>query len=369
MKTDILIIGGGLAGLSLAWQLQQRGLDYQLIEARARLGGRINAHTLYFGQAAVSFDTGPSWFWPGQARTASLIHELGLKSFEQYDMGDVMFEDESGGVQRGYGYASMQGSLRLKGGLYKLISGLEAYLPSDRYALNCHAKSIEQLGDEITTLTTNKTGAVESITSKTVVLALPPRVVAEELNFKPSLSDEIVASMNNIPTWMAGHAKVVAIYDEAFWRNDGLSGDVTSRRGPLVEVHDASPESHLSQTCGPYALFGFVGVPVATRAANRQMLIDASIDQLVRLFGEKAKKPLDIVLQDWALEPETATSLDCTPLAHHPDYGLPTPLKNIWGGKIILSSTEVAPKFGGYLEGALEASVTTLKQLTDAKKS
>ena len=44
MDTDILIVGGGLAGLSIAWQLEQKGLDYRLIEARDRFGGRIHSH-------------------------------------------------------------------------------------------------------------------------------------------------------------------------------------------------------------------------------------------------------------------------------------------------------------------------------------
>ena len=365
MKTNILIIGGGLAGLSLAWQLQQRGLDYRLIEARSRLGGRVQAHALGTGKITTSFDIGPSWFWPGQPRIAEAINELGLQTFEQYDLGDVMFEDESGCAQRGRGYSSMQGSLRLQGSLQKLIAGIQARVPSERYKLNCHARGIEQFDGAIATRTSNKDGKVEVIVSQKVVLALPPRVAADVLSFTPNLSDEIITSMNNIPTWMAGHAKVVAIYAEAFWRSDGLSGDAMSRRGPLVEIHDASPESHLSQTHGPYALFGFVGVPTPARANNQQVLIDASLDQLVRLFGDKAKTPLDIVLQDWAFEPETATALDQAPLDHHPTYGLTHSLKNIWGGNIILSSTEAAPEFGGYLEGALEAAATTLQQLTE----
>ena len=108
-----------------------------------------------------------------------------------------------------------------------------------------------------------------------------------------------------------------------------------------------------------------MGVPSYARVNNQQELIDASLGQLVRLFGDKAKTPLDIVLQDWAFEPETATALDRAPLDHHPTYGLPHSLKNIWGGNIILSSTETAPEFGGYLEGALEAATTTLQQLIE----
>lgn len=39
LKTDILIIGGGLAGILCAWQLQQDGADYVLIEADTVMSG------------------------------------------------------------------------------------------------------------------------------------------------------------------------------------------------------------------------------------------------------------------------------------------------------------------------------------------
>ena len=39
IKTDVLIIGGGLAGLLCAWRLQQAGVDYALVEADAICSG------------------------------------------------------------------------------------------------------------------------------------------------------------------------------------------------------------------------------------------------------------------------------------------------------------------------------------------
>ena len=39
MRTDIVIIGGGLSGLALADKLQRAGRDFLLVEARDRLGG------------------------------------------------------------------------------------------------------------------------------------------------------------------------------------------------------------------------------------------------------------------------------------------------------------------------------------------
>ena len=39
IKTDVLIIGGGMAGLLCAWKLQQAGVDYVLIEEDCLCGG------------------------------------------------------------------------------------------------------------------------------------------------------------------------------------------------------------------------------------------------------------------------------------------------------------------------------------------
>jgi len=46
MPDDILIIGGGLAGLSTAHRLNKRGHDVTLIEKRNRLGGRASSYDL-----------------------------------------------------------------------------------------------------------------------------------------------------------------------------------------------------------------------------------------------------------------------------------------------------------------------------------
>ena len=49
MDTRVLIVGGGLAGLSLADRLCQAGVDFMLVEAQDRLGGRILTETIQQG--------------------------------------------------------------------------------------------------------------------------------------------------------------------------------------------------------------------------------------------------------------------------------------------------------------------------------
>jgi monoamine oxidase len=336
MKTQVAIIGGGLAGLALARRLNKTGIDFQLFEARSRFGGRIAA--LQTPNGAV--DLGPSWFWPGQPRMAALLKTLGLTDFAQHAKGDQCFEDEAGRVHRGMGFASMEGSLRIAGGVVRLVDALVAGLPADRLHSSARINAIDQhSGIE---LANGQTCAAQH-----VALALPPRIAAD-LTLLPALTPELKHSLQAIPTWMAGHAKFVAVYDTPFWRDAGLSGDATSRRGPMAEIHDASGPNGK-----PAALFGFLGLPPPERKGRAQEITSAALEQLARIFGTQAMVPTEVALLDWAFEPETATKHDLVSPSSHPDYRLPPTLSGLWDGRLHFASTETAPQMGGYMEGAL----------------
>lgn len=353
LRTDVIIVGGGLAGLALADRLQRAGVDFQLFEARSRFGGRIRTDTVTAGGRVGAFDLGPAWYWPGQPRMRGLVDRLDLDVFDQYATGLFSFEDETGAVARGRDHASMEGSYRIKGGLTRLIDGLAATLDKHRlhvgtpiHALHHHDR-IDALDD----------GGNTVVNGERVVLALPPRI-AERLRFDPALPDQTSRALRDIRTWMAGQAKIVAVYDQPFWRDEGLSGDAMSRVGPMVEIHDAS-----DPTTDMGALFGFVGVPAAARHGQGEALKAAAREQLGRVFGQEALYPLQVLLQDWAFDAETATEDDLAPMDGHPIYGLTTSSRDLWDGRLMLGSSEVAQEFGGYLEGALEAADQVMRQL------
>jgi monoamine oxidase len=171
------------------------------------------------------------------------------------------------------------------------------------------------------------------------------------LTYDPPLPETVKQSLAAVPTWMAGHAKFVAVYDRPFWREKVLSGDAMSRHGPLAEIHDASGADG-----SPAALFGFLGVPASHRRARAGELETMALEQLARIFGPEARDPLQTALQDWACDPLTATEADQTPPAGHPAYGQPRRLEGFAEGRLHFAATETAPEMGGLMEGALASA-------------
>jgi monoamine oxidase len=150
---------------------------------------------------------------------------------------------------------------------------------------------------------------------------------------------------------MSGHCKIVFIYEKPFWREQGLSGEVFSHRGPLSEIYDATPVDEEY-----YALTSFVGLNAQQRKKmGHEQLIEACMAQLQRLFGEDSKNTLDIKIKDWSQDTNTSTEMDLISPMQHPQYPDALP-RSFWDKKLILAGTEVARQHGGYLEGALESA-------------
>lgn len=86
-EVDALVIGGGIAGLSAAWQLSQDGLKPLLVEARGYLGGLIAPG--YIGPVQV--DLGAETFVPRGVETAQMVAALGLEALAPSGDGARLF--------------------------------------------------------------------------------------------------------------------------------------------------------------------------------------------------------------------------------------------------------------------------------------
>ena len=347
----VAIVGGGLAGLNAARLLHRQGVGVALFEARDRFGGRILTVDAAGAPAARGFDLGPSWFWPDmQPDIAALVAEVGLESFAQTSEGDVLLERVPGAPPERYpGFAQEPVSMRLEGGTGALIGAILRELPVG--CLHLGAKLVALSLEEGGVALTLATGSGETAwRADQVILALPPRLLAESVRFTPELPPAVRRLWRGTATWMAPHAKLVALYGRPFWCEAGLSGTAQSMAGPLAEIHDATTAA------GQAALFGFVGLPARQRAQlGREALIGACTAQLARLFGPEAARPDATLYTDWAAEPFTATGADAEP-GEHPAPWAQSWIEGPWRGRITLAGSETGRTDPGYLSGAVEAS-------------
>jgi monoamine oxidase len=368
-NTRIAIVGGGLAGLVAAWRLQQQGArDVLLLEARATLGGRIlsvdaRGSRVDTAQPALDrFDLGPSWYWPAiQPQLDRLVTELGLQCLEQFEDGELLVERSAQQPpQRMRGYASDPPSMRLAGGTGALVAALHARLDP---AIVRTGQTVRRLRREATHVALMVDDAVGKATNwhiGQVLLALPPRLAATRLQFDPPLPPDLVRRWQGTPTWMAPHAKYVAVYDAPFWRDQGLSGGARSSAGPMGEIHD------ISMPGGHAALFGFLGVPARVRRQlSEEVLRTHCRAQLVRLFGAPAGAPLGDALQDWAADALTATDDDQDAAGHHATAPPSSADAGVWQGRLIGIGSEWSPEFPGFLAGAVDAAERGVRQSLD----
>ncbi len=354
MNDPIIIIGAGLSGLRAASMLISQGIACNVLDGRDRIGGRVLSVEATNRPDLGKFDLGPTWFWPEREPMISrLVMELGLETVEQYTKGAILFEpSKNEQIQRHIlPEGAVERSVRLAGGIGSLVDKIAATLPNGVVQLEKIVKTIRMDNEgKIMIEVDLADGKQESIHASAVILALPPRIIAQKILFSPPLPSVLMTSLEDKPTWMARQAKVVAIYDRPFWREDGLSGHAISRVGPLQEIHDASPETD----CG--AVFGFFEfTPEMRQTLGEEKIRQLVIDQLTRIFGPSAEKPISLLYKDWSNDRETAVTEDAQQLLDFPNYGLP-PSAGIWERKLIFSGTETVSKHGGHLEGALQSA-------------
>jgi monoamine oxidase len=361
---DIAIIGAGLSGLSLADRLFEDKRNIAVFEARNRCGGRILSRSITSASTASSFtvDLGPAWLWPDhQPRIAALVKRLGLELFRQWDIGHSLYQADAHTAPTIFIDAEThETSRRIKGGCHQLIAGLLQRIPD---SILHPQHRLLHLADRDSYIELVFAAGDSHVTyqSKQVVLAMPPRLLADNIIFEPALAPKLIQAMLDMPTWMAGHAKAMLVYPVAFWRHQGFSGNafMPYPGAVLAEIYDAC-----SEQSEPAALFGFFGLSAFTREHYRDNLEALIVQQMTRLFGPAAANPLHVVIQDWSMEAFTATGQDCTPPAEHPRYGHPWLQLDHWLDKLYFCGTETAQTSGGYLEGALEASDRVFTALT-----
>jgi monoamine oxidase len=139
-------------------------------------------------------------------------------------------------------------------------------------------------------------GDALTVSAPRVVVSVPPRL-ALEIAFDPPLpADRTALYENAIAGW---ETKTLVVYEEPFWRADGLSGQ-TAGPGSAAEVTiDASPASGAP---GVIAAFTFGPVSERLHALDAGVRRKAVLDALTARFGPRAAAPAELIETSWWTE-------------------------------------------------------------------
>jgi len=353
-QSDITIIGGGLTGLCIAYFLRSYNLKITIVEARNRLGGRIETS---YQKNSASIERGATWLGKKHTALVSLLAELGIDIFEQ-ELGKTAIYDpiSTSPPQIVTLPENSEPSYRIKGGSTALINQLTERLTSAQIHLN-------QQVSHITEGTTNlivKCAAAEYHSSY-VISTLPPNLLASTIEIHPSLSKEFHHVAQKTHTWMGESIKIGLRYESPFWRAGNLSGTIVSNTGPIPELYDHSTadDSH-------HALKGFMnGSYFSLSMAERLELV---LTQLEKYYGKQARNYQDYEEVVWRNEPFTYCPYNQHVLPHE-NNGHPIYQSRHLGNRLIIAGSETAQYFPGYMEGAVRSARAVCAQLEEVVKS
>ncbi|WP_159054045.1 flavin monoamine oxidase family protein [Streptomyces sp. AS58] len=118
---DVIVIGGGFAGVTAARELKAKGKRTLILEARDRVGGR--AWTSTFSGVPIEF--GATWIHPSQTLIWNEVQRLGIAKVDDPFPDFTVFATESGGyAKQDLAFLEHQDAL-----LRRFVEGAEQYLP------------------------------------------------------------------------------------------------------------------------------------------------------------------------------------------------------------------------------------------------
>jgi len=267
--------------------------------------------------------------WAAQPEDMSLLHML----FYIHSAGglDMLFDTEGGAQQD-----------RFVGGSQRIPLAMVEALGAEQMLLRAPVRKIEHGSHGVTVHADGCTAR-----GRLAIVAIAPPL-AGRIAYDPPLPgcrDQLTQRMP-----LGTVAKCMAIYDEPFWRADGLSGQGTSDVGPVRLTFDNSPPAGT-----PGVLLGFLEGRRARElgrlpADERRTAV---VDTFARLFGPRAASPDAYVERLWAEEEWTRGCYGChMPTGAWTGYGhaLRAPV-----GPLHWAGAEYAPVWNGYMEGAVRS--------------
>ncbi len=343
---EIIIIGGGLSGLATAYYLEQEGKTAHILEGRNRLGGRIYTHR---SEEGPPIEMGATWLGKKHHHLMDLLGALDIDIRQQY-MGPKGFYEPMSMVppQLVDLPTEEDPTYRIAGGSDNLVQTLADRLNGSQILLDQAVTSLQK-NETKCEIKTEK----DLFQADIVVSTLPPKLLVEQVHITPPLPDDLrnIAALTD--TWMADAIKVGLTFEKPFWRKPDSSGTIYSNVGPVYECYDHSSNNR-------YALKGFM--KEAYHSVSRARRKKHVIQQLRRYYGEKADHYQRYHELVWRHEPFSYAPYE-QDIIPHQNNGHSVFQNSFLDGRLLLSGSETASEFPGYMDGAVESARRTVRRI------
>jgi monoamine oxidase len=411
-RADVIVVGAGFTGLSAARRLVEAGLGVMVLEARDRVGGRVEASRNGLGELV---DTGGQFICDDMPEVMALARKYGKQISETHLKGafltqpplpereaertyaasmamrDRLNEIEPddpaiGGLSVADWMASQPEKADAKAAFRSMIEGLwcvglealpawylisndrrvtndvselQFFLPGTLHSLA--ADLATGLGDRVclgraaTSIEHMPDGVRVWVESGDGGYPIAARVVLVAV---PPMTARRIEFSPALPeplqralgAWESGKVlKALVRYQAPFWREKGLSGMVAWREPTAYFAFDTSQDDKHAM------LTFFVGGPhAASMAAGSEAAARAeALSRLEAALGPEAGRPVDVVLRDWTADRWSGGAYSDVILDM--DATDAEDVMRAGAPPVFFASSELSPSFPGYVEGAIVA--------------
>ena len=421
-RHEVIVIGAGFSGLVAATELMQAGRDVMLVEARDRVGGRVESVRLSDG---ARIDSGGQFLCRDMGELVSLARAHGRPVVMAHADGEDVFQPPIP-PRRGYEIWAGVDALReriirldpadrrlagltvsqwiaretdldpdVAAAFLRLVEGLWCCSPDDvpiawfasvdARITNDHPEMESFLGGTMHALAEDLAAGLgarlklsspvsrvrHSASGVTVhagggrfeaaraIICVPP-AMASRIAYDPPVQAPVAKAF---AAWNPGDViKIFIRYDTPFWRMQGLSGAVIWSAPHGLYACDASRGDL-------FGLVMFIGGRFARHWHDRPQSELATFvrGQLVAALGEKAGAIIEMSIRDWTDDPWSGGAYSDNVV----DAGAgdaEAPLRQGFG-PVRFASSELSPRYPGYIEGAITMGRLAAREALEVLKA
>jgi monoamine oxidase len=419
---DVLIIGAGASGLMAAWELVQAGKKVAIVEARDRIGGRINTHTdeqfsiptelgaefihgdlkltqllLKKANAASIKINGEIWqkedgklqkqedfiedYPKLEKKFKELKQDISVSQFLKDHLAGSEYEQVRTTLQNyveGYYAADMTKAstmalckelttsddvqYRIEGGYKKLVDYLckEAEQKGCFFFLSHAVKQIRWKENNVEVVTDQKTFA-----ARKVLITVPLGVLQSgKIGFSPSIDGKMKAAKS---LGFGPVIKLVLQFENTFWENTDVAGNKNLERFSFLFSKEDVPTWWTQYPKKEALLTGWLAGPNAERFKNNtaQEILDKALYSLHSIFSVEIAH-LKQILNAWQVANWATDIYNCGGYAYDVVNGtalqkiVKDPLSNtlFFSGEALYEGSEI-----GTVEAALSSGRETAHEM------